>query len=171
MRSAFHPERVLHPVQLRPDEYDGLYRVWTEQVHHESCGEGKPVSDVHSSLRHGRNPMFAGRTGIFVYNGKLLGFLRSLGSGLRVYGNVVADPMHCLQTVASRQLYHFSFLVKRSARILLVGDLLLQFHRDHSLQHALPGCPRESELPLLCAKHCKPVQCICLLFSLSLETA
>ncbi|KAM7453745.1 hypothetical protein BLSTO_05504 [Blastocystis sp. subtype 1] len=58
-----------------------------------------------------------------------------------------------------------------SAWILLVGDLLLQFDRDHSLQHALPGCPRESELPLLCAKHCKPVQCICLLFSLSLETA
>ena len=58
-----------------------------------------------------------------------------------------------------------------SARILLVGDLLLQFDRDHSLQHAFPGCPRESELPLLCAKHCKPVQCICLLFSLSLETA
>ena len=24
MRSAFHPERVLHPVQLRPDEYDGF---------------------------------------------------------------------------------------------------------------------------------------------------
>ena len=74
MRSAFHPERVLHPVQLRPDEYDGLYRVWTEQVHHESCGEGKPVSDVHSSLRHGRNPLLAGRTGIFLYNGKLLCF-------------------------------------------------------------------------------------------------
>ena len=33
---------------------------------------------------------------------KLLCFLRSLGSGLRVYGNVVADPMHCLQPVASR---------------------------------------------------------------------
>ena len=58
-----------------------------------------------------------------------------------------------------------------SAWILLVGDLLLQFDRDHSLQHALSGCTRESELPLLCAKHCKPMQCICLLFSLSLETA
>ena len=102
MRSAFHPERVLHPVQLRPDEYDGLYRLWAEQVHHESCGEGKPVSDVHSSLRHGRNPLFVGGTGIFVYKWKLLCFLRSLGSGLRVYGNVVADPMHCLQPVASR---------------------------------------------------------------------
>ena len=111
MRSAFHPERVLHPVQLRPDEYDGLYRVWAEQVHHESCGEGKPVSDVHASLRHGRNPLLAGRTGIFVYNGKLLCFLRSLGSGLRVYGNVVADPMHCLQTVASRRLYPLFFLL------------------------------------------------------------
>ena len=111
MRSAFHPERVLHPVQLRPDEYDGLYRVWTEQVHHESCGEGKPVSDVHSSLRYGRNPLLAGRTGIFVYNGKLLCFLRSLGSGLRVYGNVVADPVHCLQPVASRRLYPLFFLL------------------------------------------------------------
>ena len=79
-----------------------IYRVWTEQVHHESCGEGKPVSDVYSSLRHGRNPLLVGRTGIFVHNGKLLCFLRSLGSGLRVYGNVVADPMHCLQAVASR---------------------------------------------------------------------
>ena len=58
-----------------------------------------------------------------------------------------------------------------SVRILLVGDLLLQFDRDHSLQHAFPGCTRESELPLLYAKHCKPVQCICLLFSLFLETA
>ena len=47
----------------------------------------------------------------------------------------------------------------------------LEFHRDHSLQHALQGCTRESELPLLCTKHCKPVQCIWLLFSLSLETA
>ncbi|KAK8833093.1 hypothetical protein WA577_006670, partial [Blastocystis sp. JDR] len=74
MRSAFHPERVLHAVQLYPDEYDGLYRVWAEQVHHESCGEGKPVSDVHSSLRHGRNPLLVGRTGIFLYNGKLLYF-------------------------------------------------------------------------------------------------
>ena len=171
MRSPFHPERVLHPVQLCPDEYDGLYRVWTELVHHESCGEGKPVSDVHSSLRHGWNPLLVGGTGIFVYNGKLLCFLRFLGSGLRVYGNVVADPMHCLQAVASRRLYPLFFLVKRSARILLVGDLLLQFHRDHSLQHALPDCPRESEFPLLCANHCTPWQCICLLFSLSRETA
>ena len=111
MRSAFHPERVLHPVQLRPDEYDGLYRVWTELVHHESCGEGKPVSDVYSSLWHGWNPLFAEGTGIFVYNGILLGFLRSMGSGLRVYGNVVADPMYCLQTVASRQLYPLFFLL------------------------------------------------------------
>ena len=71
-------------------------------------------------------------------------------------------PDNC--TPSSSYLMH-------SARILLVGDLLLQFHRDHSLQHALPGCTRESELPLLCAKHCKPVQCICLLFSLSLEAA
>ena len=74
MRSAFHPERVFHTVQLRPDEYDGFYRVWAKQVHHESCGEGKPVSDVHASLRHGRNPLFVGGIGIFVYNGKLLCF-------------------------------------------------------------------------------------------------
>ena len=111
MRSAFHLERVLHPVQLRPDEYDGLYRVWAEQVHHESGGEGTPVSDVHSSLRHGRNPLFVGGIGIFLYKWKLLCFLRSLGSGLRVYGNVVADPMYCLQTVASRRLYLLFFLL------------------------------------------------------------
>ncbi|KAM7457565.1 hypothetical protein BLSTO_01682 [Blastocystis sp. subtype 1] len=156
MRSIFHPERVLHPVQLRPDEYDGLYRVWTEQVHHESCGKGKPVSDVHLSLRHGRNPLFVGGTGIFVYNGKLLCFFALWVVGYACMGTLW--PILCIVfkqwLPGNLRGFYWSVICCCSS----IGTILC-----NTLSRAVHGNPS-------CAKHYKPVQCMCLLFSLSLET-
>ena len=101
MRPALHPERIPHPIQLCPDEYNCLYRVWAEQVRHEPCGEGKSLSVVQPSLQHGWSDLFVGGIGLFLDSRKLLCLLRSLGCRVRVYGDTVAYHLHCLQAVAS----------------------------------------------------------------------